>query len=474
MAVNVGLQLYTWVNKFARRLAAKPNAQGIMQIPNQEVIRDLSNEILTKFMRHNVPRQMIKSENDIKVIYNQILNLEEQQLRRNVISPGDPRHKEITEKILGKKKTTADLIDLGLVRKGKNVKKTTPKEPVDQKLVEEVKVKETFDDFNARQNQTDVVADTVTKIISMEPVGALKEANKVIGRKGIYKNLTKEQSQKILKDSEDWIFQRDPDDLYDYNKKRPFRDDADPEDLAEGGRTGVSYLLAEDSNQRVPLKDGHSPGRRKFLKVAAGLAALPVVGKFFKWAKPLAKTKSLTSVPIKAGVDGMPPWFPKLVNKVIKEGDDVTKKFATQERQIVHKTNLPRSDTDVIVTQDLTTGNVSVEIGAGKHGFSEGHYGQPVRLEYKASEVIEPPFVKDGKVVGKQKGVKTKEEFWVEEAEFTGGHPENVKFEESSFNKYGEHGSDFSEVEEFATGLKKGKGGSGHMASGGVAEILGE
>ena len=466
--------MYQLVVRFARKQAMKPGKEGIMQIPNKQIVIDTTNDILTKFKKHGVPNEIIKTERDVQKILNQIDIIETENLRRRVISPGHPRHKEITEALLGKKKTTADLIDLGLVRKGKNVKKTTPKEAVDPKLVEEVKVKETFDDFNARQNQTDVVADTVTKIISMEPVGALKEANKVIGRKGIYKNLTKEQSQKILKDSEDWIFQRDPDDLYDYNKKRPFRDDADPEDLAEGGRTGVSYLLAEDSNQRVPLKDGHSPGRRKFLKVAAGLAALPVVGKFFKWAKPLAKTKSLTSVPIKAGVDGMPPWFPKLVNKVIKEGDDVTKKFATQERQVVHKTNLPRSDTDVIVTQDLTTGNVSVEIGAGKHGFSEGHYGQPVRLEYKASEVIEPPIVKEGKVVGHGKGSKTKEEFWVEEAEFTGGHPENVKFEESTFNKFGEHGSDFSEVEEFATGLKKGKGGSGHMASGGVAEILGE
>ena len=51
--------------------------------------------------------------------------------------------------------------------------------------------------------------------------------------------------------------------------------------------------------------------------------------------------------------------------------------------------------------------------------------------------------------------LKTKEEFWVEEAEFTGGHPENVKFEESSFNKFGEHGSNFDEVEKFATGTVK-------------------
>jgi hypothetical protein len=49
---------------------------------------------------------------------------------------------------------------------------------------------------------------------------------------------------------------------------------------------------------------------------------------------------------------------------------------------------------------------------------------------------------------------KTKEEFWVDEAEFTGGHPENVKFEESVGFKYGDHGSDFGEVERFATGKK--------------------
>ena len=53
------------------------------------------------------------------------------------------------------------------------------------------------------------------------------------------------------------------------------------------------------------------------------------------------------------------------------------------------------------------------------------------------------------------KGMKTKEEFWVEEAEFTGGHPENVKFEETSVNKFGQHESNFDEVEMFATGKKK-------------------
>jgi len=100
------------------------------------------------------------------------------------------------------------------------------------------------------------------------------------------------------------------------------------------------------------------------------------------------------------------------------------------------------------VTQDLTTGNVSVDIGLTKHGFADGKFGQPVRLEYKAGEVLEGP-------IKKGKPTKTKDEFWVEEAEFTGGHPENVKFEDSTFNKFGKHESDFSEVEAFSKGKTK-------------------
>jgi hypothetical protein len=227
-----------------------------------------------------------------------------------------------------------------------------------------------------------------------------------------------------------------------------------PEKKAQGGRTGLSYLLAEDTNERMPLKDGHSPGRRKFLKVAAGLASIPVVGKFFKWAKPAAKAAKVadvTSVPI-GNAAGMPSWFTPLVNKVIKEGKDISYTESLGERIIVHQSKLPNSKTPIHVTQDLNTGDVWVDIGVEKHGFPDGKYGQPVRLEYKASEVIEPD-LKTGKGGG-----KTKEEFNVEEAEFTGGHPENIKFEESVIEKFGDHASNFDEVEMFATGkVKKSK-----------------
>ena len=205
---------------------------------------------------------------------------------------------------------------------------------------------------------------------------------------------------------------------------------------------------------------GMDKGRRAFLKLMAALGLTGVGAKYglaglLKGGKKQI-AKKVTSVPIK-NIEGMPSWFKPLVNKVISEGDDVTKKWATQERQIVHKSQLPESKTDVYVTQDLNTGDVVVDIGIEKHGFPDGKFGQPVRLEYKASEEIEPVINSwTGKV--DTKGKKTPEEFNVEEAEFTGGHPENVKFEETSVNKFGEHESDFREIEKFATGKNTVKG----------------
>jgi hypothetical protein len=202
---------------------------------------------------------------------------------------------------------------------------------------------------------------------------------------------------------------------------------------------------AEGGITRVPF----SMGRRAFLKLmggaAAGIGALKTGALKLFGKEGATVAKELTQVPIK-NIEGMPAWFKPLVNKVIKEGEEVSGEL---ERVITHKTTLPGSKTDIYVTQDLNTGDVIADIGMGKHGWADGKFGQPVRLEYKASELIEPD-LKTGKG-----GTKTKEEFNVEEAEFTGGHPENVKFEESTINKFGEHESDFREIEKFAIKSKQ-------------------
>ena len=216
--------------------------------------------------------------------------------------------------------------------------------------------------------------------------------------------------------------------------------------------------------------------RRGFMKIIAGLAALPVVGKYFKAAKLAKPAATAASTIIKSNAPGMPVWFPSLVKRVLKEGKDETEKLATIERQTVHTAKTPEG-TPIQVTRDLTTDDIVVDIGEQtKHGWSSGRHGQPVRLELKKGEWIEPntegggyitkggenvyPGMSKGALETEKmtsKGMKTKDEFWVEEAEFTGGHPENIKFEETIDFKYGDHGSDFTEIEKYAIGKNKDK-----------------
>jgi len=105
---------------------------------------------------------------------------------------------------------------------------------------------------------------------------------------------------------------------------------------------------------REGFADGpEDPGKRKFMKIMGGLASLPIVGKFIE---PAAKVAPAALEVAK----GMPAWFGSLVDKVIKEGIDVTKQFATKDREVVHVKQLGEAE-GVRVTQDLETGAVRVD-----------------------------------------------------------------------------------------------------------------
>ena len=125
---------------------------------------------------------------------------------------------------------------------------------------------------------------------------------------------------------------------------------------------------------RIGFKDGMS--RRTFLKIFSGLVSLPIIGKVFA---PLKLTKGVKNVPVikTENVAGKPEWFDQLVNKVIVEGDDVTKKFATGERQSIHQKTL--DDGSVVrVTEDVDQGAVRVEYESEANVF-----GDPVQMDYK-------------------------------------------------------------------------------------------
>ena len=125
---------------------------------------------------------------------------------------------------------------------------------------------------------------------------------------------------------------------------------------------------------RIGLKDGMN--RRTFLKLLGGLAAIPIVGKVFK---PLKTVKGVKNVPIikTDNVPGKPEWFDQLVNKVIIEGDDVTKRFATVDREVVHMKKIDDNNT-VTVYQDVDAGTVRVEYDSPANTFED-----TVQLQYK-------------------------------------------------------------------------------------------
>ena len=143
--------------------------------------------------------------------------------------------------------------------------------------------------------------------------------------------------------------------------------------------------------------------------------------------------------------------------------------------QVVHKTNLPDSKTEVILTQNIDTGDVVVDIGLTKHGFADGHLGQPVRLEYKASEAIEPTVVmkgKKGKVTSS--GKKTQDEY-IEGTVRPDMDGKMKDFEEGLDEDVHEFFKEIADEGSFLTQKRnRDKVIKTKKASGGVAHMLGE
>ena len=178
---------------------------------------------------------------------------------------------------------------------------------------------------------------------------------------------------------------------------------------------------------RVPFVKG-GMGRRAFMKWLAGITGAGIAAGtgLLKWGvkKGAGKTVIKAGDHIIQGTKGMPDWFIPLINRITKEGTDVTKKLGTVEREIVHTKKIGAKGAfegdEVTVYQNLDTGNVRVEYGPpllDKKGkvIRATNDQEVVHLEYKAGEVIEE---------GKYRGTKTDPEFSAAESE-----PEIVNWE---------------------------------------------
>ena len=197
------------------------------------------------------------------------------------------------------------------------------------------------------------------------------------------------------------------------------------ENFADGGRIGFKM------------------GRRAFLKALGagigGAAAIKtgIIGLGTKKAVTGAGEKIIT-----APVKGKPEWFDALVNKVIREGDDVTKQFSTKEREIVHKLDIDNLD-DVRVTQDLDQGMIKVE------------YNSPNNMGEDTVELV----FKSGRDQMDETTGKVADEFYAVEKEPRAvGGPEDADLEfdgENLVKSVDDLQSDTSKLKQIATGKKQ-------------------
>ena len=112
---------------------------------------------------------------------------------------------------------------------------------------------------------------------------------------------------------------------------------------------------------RIGLKTGMN--RRAFLKlmggVGAGIGALKTG--ILKLAGKGAASQAAKEIITTPAAAGKPEWFDALVTRVINEGTDVTKKYATKDREVVHLAKIDE-DSTAVVYRDLDSGSVRVDI----------------------------------------------------------------------------------------------------------------
>ncbi len=269
----------------------KRGDDGIMlTLPKNELV-DLNARItMDRLIKAGIDPESLTSPDQV---LNVLENINNQMVKNaRVISADSAEGKTITDKLFGKKGEVVDMTGKKMdtsqgIMGGKSVKELMESGQV-QKGTDDIKISEKITDRdmfkNSNLNKRDSVTDTITYIKSLKPMDAMKEANSVIGRKGKYKNLTPEESKKILQDTENHIFERDiPDEDFAKGGRAGHYTggmvDVEPSlsDIGHGSdslmartrlvspgnqattSTGLNYLLAEDNdNIRVPFGSGGS------------------------------------------------------------------------------------------------------------------------------------------------------------------------------------------------------------------------
>ena len=266
--IKAGTTAFDLIMRYARKRLAAPNAEGIMEVMSNKQAMDFVKDLVEEFNRFGVPESAITVVDDVGKFANQIVDIKQQRLMQEF-------KKQMTPK------KSADIIEL---QTGKKIDQS-------KGIIGGRQFEETEDQIKARidkQNKEtiarikmidDAIEDASPGFSGDTKIDAELVAENLAERRGlVYDNLSTKERTKIYGEAFDAI-------------SKKFRDD-----LATGGRVG--------------LKDGMS--RRKFMQIMGGLAALPVVGKFFKTGKVAAPVVEKAA----EAASGAPSYFFDLVEKI--------------------------------------------------------------------------------------------------------------------------------------------------------------
>jgi len=213
------------------------------------------------------------------------------------------------------------------------------------------------------------------------------------------------------------------------------------ENKADGGRIGFA--------------DG-GMSRRTFLKIMAALAAFPVVGKLAKTTKVAKGIK-----PIVTPTAEMPEHFPKLVEKIIREGQVVKKDFVKKTGNVTTYRHPDRPDMELTIEGDGKRIQLDFETDQGMQG----------GYEFKRGDIIDD-------IESPMRGKKGPDEFNQGEVKYS------MAQDGETYSKAFEEGIDTGteNLDEFA-GIGKQKTSKSKVtlpeslddyADGGLAGLLGE
>ena len=242
--------------------------------------------------------------------------------------------------------------------------------------------------------------------------------------------------------------------------KKNFRDY-----IKESGRFGDQFRA---EGGRIGYKIGSiDKARRAFLKtvgaVGAGIGALKTGLLGFGKGTTKKVAKEVITTP---NAPGKPEWFDALVTKVVNEGTDVTKGFATKERELVHTKQI-NDFAEVTVYRDLDTNTTTVNYGAALRKdptkpYKRGNISRAVNdpdqidLVVKGSEDIEPTVLQNEKGFVRRRGTKSSAEFEAYESEpRVVNYDGDMEFDGTNVvNNVDDLMEDISPLKEYATGKK--------------------